>query len=116
MAHEFKDQLLQDMDDVFLSESDFGERVTLVRNGVEYPMSALFDVPSLDGAAIGAEVEAISHRPRLIVSSASLPGRCPNKGDKFILECTPLHDAGVYEVRDYVFEKDGSITYEMEVA
>jgi len=112
----FKQDIMNDLQDTFLNTDDFGIQVTLVRNGVQYPMKALFDEPSLDGAAIGAEVQAISHRPRLIVSSADLPEGCPKKGDKFILSASPLNPSGEFVARDFIFEKDGTVTYDMQVA
>lgn len=112
----FKQDMMNDLQDTFLNTDDFGIRVTLVRNNVQYPMKALFDEPSLDGAAIGAEVQAISHRPRLIVSSADLPEGCPKKGDKFILSASPLNPSGEFVARDFIFEKDGTVTYDMQVA
>lgn len=114
MVQNFKEQLIDDMDNVFLSESDFGEIVTLVRNNETFRISALYDEPSLDGSEIGAEVEAISHRPRLIVNSARIPDGVPRKGDRFILEQNPLHSAGVFVAVEFVCEKDGSIAYELE--
>lgn len=111
----FKQDIMNDLQDTFLNTDDFGIEVTLVRNGVQYQMKALFDEPSLDGAAIGAEVQAISHRPRLIVSSADLPEGCPKKGDKFILSASPLNPSGEFVARDFIFEKDGSVTYDMQV-
>lgn len=113
---DFKQDIMNDLHDTFLNTDDFGIQVTLVRNGVQYPMKALFDEPSLDGAAIGAEVQAISHRPRLIVSSADLPEGCPKKGDKFILSASPLNPSGEFVARDFIFEKDGTVTYDMQVA
>ena len=112
----FKEDLMNDLQDVFLNTEDFGVQVTLVRDGVEYPMKALFDEPSLDGAAIGAEVQAISHRPRLIVSSANLPGGIPRKGDKFIVPESSLNpNSGEFVARDFIDEKDGSVTYDLQV-
>ena len=112
----FKEDLMKDMQDVFLNTEEFGVRVTLVRSGIEYPMKALFDEPSLDGAAIGAEVQAISHRPRLIVSSADLPGGIPLKGDKFIVPESPICPrSGEFVARDFIYEKDGSVTYDLQV-
>lgn len=105
---------MQDLQETFLNTDDFGITTTLVRNGVSYPMKALYDEPSLDGAAIGAEVQAISHRPRLIVSSADLPGGVPLKDDRFILSASPLNPAGEFLAVDFIYEKDGTVTYEMQ--
>lgn len=113
---DFKQDIMNDLQDTFLNTDDFGIEVVLVRDNIRYLMKALFDEPSLDGAAIGAEVQAISHRPRLIVSSADLPEGCPKKGDKFILSASPLNPSGEYVARDFIFEKDGTVTYDMQVA
>lgn len=112
----FKQDMMNDLQDTFLNTDDFGIEVVLVRENIRYIMKALFDEPSLDGAAIGAEVQAISHRPRLIVSSADLPEGCPKKGDKFILSASPLNPSGEFVARDFIFEKDGTVTYDMQVA
>ena len=112
----FKQDMMNDLQDTFLNNDDFGIEVILVRDNIRYIMKALFDEPSLDGAAIGAEVQAISHRPRLIVSSADLPEGCPKKGDKFILSASPLNPSGEFVARDFTFEKDGTVTYDMQVA
>lgn len=112
----FKQDIMNDLQDTFLNTDDFGIEVVLVRDNIRYLMKALFDEPSLDGAAIGAEVQAISHRPRLIVSSADLPEGCPKKGDKFILSASPLNPSGEYVARDFIFEKDGTVTYDMQVS
>lgn len=112
----FKEDMVNDMQDTFLNTDEFGIRVTLVRDGSQYTMNALFDEPSLDGAAIGAEVQAISHRPRLIVRSADLPGKIARKNDTFILTESPLNPSGTYIARDFIDEKDGSVTYELQVA
>ena len=113
---DFKQDIMNDLQDTFLNTDDFGIEVVLVRDNIRYLMKALFDEPSLDGAAIGAEVQAISHRPRLIVSSADLPEGCPKKGDKFILSASPLNPSGEFVARDFIFEKDGTVTYDMQVA
>ena len=113
---DFKQDIMNDLQDTFLNTDDFGIEVVLVRDNIRYLMKALFDEPSLDGAAIGAEMQAISHRPRLIVSSADLPEGFPKKGDKFILSASPLNPSGEYVARDFIFEKDGTVTYDMQVA
>ena len=113
---DFKQDIMNDLQDTFLNTDDFGIEVVLVRDNIRYIMKALFDEPSLDGAAIGAEVQVISHRPRLIVSSADLPEGCPKKGDRFILSASPLNPSGEFVARDFIFEKDGTVTYDMQVA
>ena len=113
---DFKQDIMNDLQNTFLNTDDFGIEVVLVRDNIRYIMKALFDEPSLDGAAIGAEVQVISHRPRLIVSSADLPEGCPKKGDRFILSASPLNPSGEFVARDFIFEKDGTVTYDMQVA
>lgn len=112
----FKGMVIQDMDDTFTNPQDFGENVVLIRDGVEYAMSALYDEPSLDGSSVGADVDVISHHPRLFVSSANLPNGRPAKGDKFRLEATEFHSAVLMIARDFDFEKDGSVVYYLQKA
>ena len=111
----FKDVLVDDLHDSFLNRDEFGEDVVLTRNGEEFTLQGLYDEQSLDGASIGAEVEAISHRPRLFVAASDLPNGEPRKGDIFELSATPFHKAITLEAKDYVFEKDGVVVYELQV-
>ena len=106
----FKDTLLQDMRDTFLNVDDFGEQVTLVRSGVEYPLNALYDELPL-GEDVGSGPDAISHNPRLIVSSADLPGGKPQKNDLFKIGKTEFHGAKNLFAKDFEFPKDGSVIY-----
>lgn len=110
----FKGMLLNDMDSVFTNPQEFGEVAVLIRDGVEHTMNVLYDEPSLDGSAIGAEVDGISHRPRLFVNSANLPDGTPEKGDQFRLSRTEFHPAILLIARDYSFEKDGSVVYSLQ--
>lgn len=110
----FKDSVIRDMNNVFLNTKEFGEKVTLLRGSSSVVLNALYDTPSLDGLAIGAETQAIAHQPRLIVSSADLPGGTPVKGDLFILTQNQFHGSGTFEGVDYAKESDGSITYKLK--
>lgn len=111
----FKDSLINDLNNSFFNKNEFGEEVTLVRNGTKVSLSALYDEQSLDGSSIGAEVEAISHRPRLFVTAADLPNGKPVKGDRFELNQTPFHSKLFLVAKDFVFEKDGVVIYELQV-
>lgn len=111
----FKENLVNDLRDSFFNTDEFGEDVVLVRGGREYNLQGLYDEQSLDGSSIGAEVEAISHRPRLFVTAADLPDGKPVKGDRFSLSKTPFHSALTLVARDFVFEKDGVVIYELQV-
>lgn len=110
----FKDMYLADLRATSLNVNEFGETVTLTRSGLSKTLAGCFDTPSLDGAAIGAEVEAIAHQPRLFVCAADLPGGKPEKGDRFALGATPFHAAGNYYAVDFAFEKDGSVCYKLQ--
>lgn len=111
----FKDSLINDLNNSFFNRNEFGEDVVLIRNGQQYSLQGLYDEQSLDGSSIGAEVEAISHRPRLFVTAADLPNGKPVKGDRFSLSKTPFHSALTLVARDFVFEKDGVVIYELQV-
>lgn len=111
----FKGMLQNDIDNVFANPKEFGEVVELVRNGAKFTLNAIYDRQALDGSDIGADVEAISHRPRLFVNSAKLPGGEPMKGDTFILQANEWHKANVYVAVDFAKEIDGSVTYELQI-
>lgn len=109
----FKDSLINDLHDSFFNTNEFGEDVVLIRNGERKTIPGLYDEQSLDGSSIGAEVEAISHRPRLFVTAADLPNGKPVKGDRFELSKTPFHKSLKLIAKDFVFEKDGVVIYEL---
>lgn len=110
----FRDCLMKDLHGSFLNVKEFGELVTFSRGAFSAVIPGLFDTPSLDGSAIGAEVDAISHQPRLFVSSADLPGNKPEKFDIFVLESNQFHpEAKTYEAVEFSFEKDGTVVYKL---
>lgn len=110
----FKEMYIADMRATSLNVDEFGETVTLTRGENSFTLAGCFDTPSLDGAAIGAEVEAIAHQPRLFVCAADLPEQKPERGDRFTLGATAFHAAGVYYAVDFAFEKDGSVCYKLQ--
>lgn len=110
----FREMYIADMRATSLNVDEFGETVTLTRGTDSFTLAGCFDTPSLDGAAIGAEVEAIAHQPRLFVCAADLPGKKPERGDRFTLGATAFHAAGVYYAVDFAFEKDGSVCYKLQ--
>ncbi|MBO7060110.1 MAG: hypothetical protein J6W54_03305 [Fibrobacter sp.] len=109
----FKDDLMQDLNDSFFNEDEFGEVVTLTRGGASCQMKGLFDTPGLSNESVG-EVSVIAHTPRLFVRSSDLPDSKPRKGDVFTLGSTPFHRAMKLSAIDFVFEKDGTVVYSLE--
>lgn len=109
----FKDDLMQDLNDSFFNENEFGETVTLIRSGTSYQMKGLFDTPWLSNESVG-EVSVIAHTPRLFVRSSDLPDSKPRKGDVFTLGSTPFHREMKLSAIDFVFEKDGTVVYSLE--
>ena len=109
----FKDDLMQDLNDSFFNENEFGEVVTLIRGGASYQMKGLFDTPGLSNEGVD-EVSVIAHEPRLFVRSSDLPDSKPRKGDVFALGSTPFHRAMKLSAIDFVFEKDGTVVYRLE--
>lgn len=109
----FKDDLMQDLNDSFFNENEFGEVVTLIRGGASYQMKGLFDTPGLSNESVD-EVSVIAHEPRLFVRSSDLPDSKPRKGDVFALGSTLFHRAMKLSAIDFVFEKDGTVVYKLE--
>ena len=109
----FRDELMKDLQNSFFNVREFGEIVELTRNGSTSQMRGLFDAPSLDGSSIGAEIDAISHQPRLFVSSDCLPGKRPEKGDVFFISESQFHESKTYEAVDFAMEKDGVVVYKL---
>lgn len=108
----FKDDLMQDLNDSFFNEDEFGESVTLTRGSNSYQMKGLFDTPGMSEDV--GEVSVIAHSPRLFVRSSDLPDSKPRKGDVFALGNTPFHRAMKLSAIDFVFEKDGVVVYRLE--
>ena len=109
----FKDDLMDDLDNSFLNENEFGEVVTLTRGGVSCQLKGLFDSPEVVNESVG-EVSAIAHAPRLFVKISDLPGSKPRKNDVFTLGITPFHPAMKLSALDFVSEKDGVVVYRLE--
>lgn len=109
----FKDDLMQDLNDSFFNENEFGEVVTLIRGNNSVAMRGLFDTPGLSEESVG-EVSVIAHELRLFVRSSDLPDSKPRKGDVFTLGSTPFHRAMKLSAIDFVFEKDGTVVYKLE--
>lgn len=113
MTKSFKETLMSDLQDAFLCSREFGEVGTLVRNGESYTLQVLYDEPSLDGVSLGMELEAVAHRPRAFVSVADLPGGVPKKKDVLILGKTEFHGEKKLVAKDFTFERDGTVVYEL---
>ena len=107
----FKSQMVSDLQTVFLNPDDFGEMVTLVRNSVTYAMKGLYDELPLNGEALGGNIDAISHNPRLFVSASDIPEGTPKKGDMFIISANEFHSAKRLVAKDFEYPKDGLIVY-----
>lgn len=111
----FDSMLCDDLQDNFFNPEEFGEVVTLIRDGVERRIRALFTNPSLDGEAIGAAIEGIAHMPSLSVSLSDLPGEIPTKSDLFVLSAKPgIHKAGTFKAEDVANESDGVAVYKLK--
>ena len=104
---------MDDLDNSFLNENEFGEVVTLTRGGECCQLKGLFDSPEVVNENIG-EVSAIAHAPRLFVKISDLPGSKPRKNDVFTLGITPFHPAMKLSALDFVSEKDGVVVYRLE--
>lgn len=104
---------MDDLDNSFLSEDEFGEEVTLIRGSDSYAMKGLYDSPEVDNESVG-EVSAIAHAPRLFVRVSDLPDSKPRKTDVFTLGITPFHPAMKLSAIDFVSEKDGVVVYRLE--
>jgi hypothetical protein len=109
----FKDDLMNDLDNSFFNENEFGEVVTLTRGGVSRQLKGLFDSPEVVNENVG-EVSAIAHAPRLFVRISDLPDSKPRKNDVFTLGITPFHPAMKLSAIDFVSEKDGVVVYRLE--
>lgn len=109
----FKDNLMQDLNDSFFNENEFGEVVTLTRCGSSYQMKGLFDSPGVSDENVD-EVSVIAHAPRLFVRISDLPDSKPRKGDVFALSSTPFHQSMKLSAVDFVSEKDGVVVYRLE--
>lgn len=110
----FKDDLIDDLSGSFFNEDEFGEIVTLVRDGKEYSLNGLYDELPLQGENMGGGMDAISHNPRLFVSASSLPGGKPCKGDVFVLGENEFHEAKRVVAKGVEFPKDGVVVYYMK--
>lgn len=106
-----KSTILADTKDVFLNTDDFGEVVTLVRNGVSYSVQGLYDELPIPEEDMGGGVDAISHNPRLFVSVADLPGGSPVKGDSFVLSQNEFHGSKKLVAKKFESPKDGMVVY-----
>ncbi len=109
----FRESLMSDLQDSFLCEREFDEIGTLVRNGESRELRVLYDEPSLDGVSLGVEFEALAHRPRTFVSVADLPDGVPRKKDMLLLEETEFHGKKKLVAKDFTFERDGVVVYEL---
>ena len=106
-----RDDMMNDLADSFLNTDEFGEVVTLTRGGKTYEMQGLYDSPAVSSDVI--DIDSIAHSCRLIVRASDLPDSKPRKGDTFALASNQFHTALNLEVRDFVFEKDGTVIFQL---
>lgn len=106
---DFRDALNQDMLDNHFNPGEFGEVVEYVQaSGPTVSIPGMYDEPALS-QDIGAEVQAISHQPRLFVRKSDLPSGSPKKGDRVVLSANAWHEASTMEVVSTASEKLGHV-------
>jgi len=97
------------MVDNHLNPQEFGEVVVYVQaSGPSVSIPGMYDEPALS-QDIGAEVQAISHQPRLFVRKSDLPAGSPRKGDRVELSANIWHGAATMEVASVASEKLGHV-------
>jgi hypothetical protein len=105
----FIEQLNLDMTDNHFRLSEFGELITYKSSSgsaVQFP--AIYDEPALS-ENLGAEVEAISHQPRIFCRRSDLPGGSPSRGDRVEVSANLFHPAKTLEVVSTANEKLGHV-------
>lgn len=111
----FSESLNEDLDGVFFDVEAFGDVVVLVRGGTRVSMHGLYDTQAVQ-EDLGTEVAPISHRHRLCVRKADLPGQVARKGDVFELdEKNGFHKTLRLRAVDFADESDGTVTYRLEL-
>lgn len=106
----FRSDLEDDMVKNHLNPDEFGEWVGYIPKGSagEVRIQGVYDeLPQAEN--IGAEVEVISHRPRLICRASDLPVGSPAKGDKVVLSANEWHKAATLRVVDFASDKLGAV-------
>lgn len=112
---EFSESLNEDLDGVFFDVEAFGDVVVLVRGGGRISMHGLYDTQAVQ-EDLGTEVTPISHRHRLVVRKADLPGQVARKGDVFELDVkNGFHKTLRLRAVDFADESDGTVTYQLEL-
>lgn len=110
----FSESLNEDLNDVFFDVEAFGDDVTLVRSGEHVVLRGLYDTMVVENDP-GSDVTAISHRPRLSVRKADLPGQVARKGDVFeIVLKNGLHKTLKLKAVEFADESYGVVTYQLE--
>lgn len=105
----FLEQLDQDMVDNHFRLSEFGELVTYIpATGSAVQIPAIYDEPALS-ENLGAEVEAISHQPRIFCRRSDLPSGSPSRGDRVEVTANLFHPAKTLEVISTANEKLGHV-------
>ena len=110
----FSESLNEDLNDVFFDVEAFGDDVTLVRGGERIVVRGLYDTMVVENDP-GSDVTAISHRPRLSVRKADLPGQVARKGDVFeIVLKNGFHKTLKLKAVEFADESYGVVTYQLE--
>lgn len=111
----FSESLNEDLDGVFFDVEAFGDVVVLVRGGTRVSIHGLYDTQAVQ-EDLSTEVAPISHRHRLCVRKADLPGQVARKGDVFELdEKNGFHKTLRLRAADFADESDGTVTYQLEL-
>ena len=104
----FRADLEDDMVKNHFNPDEFGEWVDYVVGASSVRIRAVYDdLPQAEN--IGAEVDVISHRPRLICRRSDLPTSSPKKGDKVVLGSNEWHKAATLRVVDFADDKLGAV-------
>lgn len=111
----FLEQLDRDMMDNHFRLSEFGETVVYTpASGPAVQIPAIYDEPALS-ENLGAEVEAISHQPRLFCRRTDLPDGSPKRGDRVDVSANLFHPAKSLEVISSANEKLGHVELILQV-
>lgn len=106
---DFLEQLDQDMVANHFRLSEFGEVVTYIpAAGSAIQIPAIYDEPALT-ENLGAELEAISHQPRIFCRRSDLPTGSPSRGDRVEVTANLFHSAKTLEVISTANEKLGHV-------
>lgn len=104
----FRADLESDMLENHLATDEFGEWVEYQAGAQSVRIQGAYDEAPM-AENVGAEVEVISHTPRLICRRSDLPQGSPKKGDRVVLTANEWHDAMTLRVVDFGADKLGAV-------